>query len=137
MFNASAKGLMKEILRFDEMKVELLLKHGTPKDQLWLTDLDITDEDKGIVFYHESGNLLSFGIFDLDDDNSFEAACKQLSRYFNDENIWTDKEMKELLESSGYDLTDEKGEFSSLVMSDVAANTEKYKYNKMHRYWYQ
>jgi hypothetical protein len=85
MFEAYAQGRQEEILAFDEKKVDFLLKHGTPKNHLWLTDLDLTKDGKGIVFYHESGELLSHGIFELDSIDSFEAACKELSRYFTGE----------------------------------------------------
>ncbi|MCA1064771.1 hypothetical protein QTG56_24505 (plasmid) [Rossellomorea sp. AcN35-11] len=82
MFEAFAQGRQDEFLKFDELKVELLLTHGTPKDHLWLTDLDLTKDGKGILFYHESGNMLSYGIFELDSVESFEEACKEVSRYF-------------------------------------------------------
>lgn len=40
------------------------------------------------------------------------------------------QEMKEHLETMGYDLTNDQGEYSELVMADIAANVEKFKWNE-------
>lgn len=50
---------------------------------------------------------------------------------------WSDSEMKEHLELLGYDLTDNAGNFSSLVLADVAANAEKFKFVETSGRWYQ
>lgn len=51
MLNAYAMGKHRMLEKFDEVKCELLLKYGVPKRMLWLTDLDITNDEKGIVFF--------------------------------------------------------------------------------------
>lgn len=47
----------------------------------------------------------------------------------------TNQEMRERLEGMGYDLTNDQGEYSELVMADIAANAEKYKWDEEKEFW--
>lgn len=52
-------------------------------------------------------------------------------------NTWTDEEMKCLLKELGYDLTNDRGEFSSYIMSDISVNSEGYKWDDENELWYK
>lgn len=88
---------LKILATCEDNKVNYLLKHGFPKDELWLTDIETVDEaielygdiiidlmngskDLYCLYYHESGNILAFASFSNQED--FEEACKQVANYF-------------------------------------------------------
>jgi hypothetical protein len=50
---------------------------------------------------------------------------------------WTNQEMKTYLEGLGYDLTNDQGEYSELIMVDIAANVEKFKWDEEREVWFR
>lgn len=50
---------------------------------------------------------------------------------------WTDEEMKEKLQLIGYDLTDEEGNYSRVLMVEIASLTEGYKWDDEKEVWYE
>lgn len=49
---------------------------------------------------------------------------------------WTDDEMKERLESMGYDVTDDEGEVDTGLLAEVASMTEGYKWDEEKEVWH-
>lgn len=70
----------RDIKRFNRRRRGALLRHGFPKDQLWLTECELTKDGRGIVYLHESGDTLTHAFFT--DEASFEAACRYVGSYF-------------------------------------------------------
>lgn len=52
---------------------------------------------------------------------------------------WSDEEMAVHLKAMGYSLTnsEDEGEFSTAILADVAANSEKFKWDDVKEVWYQ
>lgn len=77
-----------DIQQFESRKVETLIKYGFPYNQLWLTECELNDNNLGVVYYHESSEILAIGWFH--DDESFEQACRTVAGYFNSESTKND-----------------------------------------------
>lgn len=61
---------------FESQKCDVLRRFGFPLDELWLTECEQVDNQTGVVYYHESGNV--YGLHSFTDQSSFEAACYNL-----------------------------------------------------------
>ena len=87
----------RKIAEYEKMKCETLVKFGCPEDQLWLVEVQTTQEFVEffsnqipdpisyydlhpfhfVIYYHQAGEVLSIAGFNTDDE--FEKACKAIA----------------------------------------------------------
>jgi hypothetical protein len=80
--------------------IDLLKALGADKSRVWLVEVQNYDqfkriygkaaaddyfnfEDQFIIYYHESGNIHTHSLFNVDDQEEFEAAVENIASYLS------------------------------------------------------
>ena len=78
--------------------IDLLKALGADKSRVWLVEVQnysqfkrvygqataddyFRDKEQFIIYYHESGSIETFNLFDVDDQGDFEAAVENIASY--------------------------------------------------------